>query len=114
MSGVASENSRKRPSTALLTPSAHADIFDFRVVQNAVLGAFAPHAGFLDAAEGSNLGRNYAGIQSDDSVLDRFRNTPTAREIASVNVGGQSELGVVRHDDGLRFGVELEQRGDRT
>src|ERR1700738_5070309 len=107
MSGVASENSRKRPSTRRLAHSADADVFDFGVIEDAVFGPLTSHAGFLDAAERCHLGGDDAGIQSDDTVLDGFRDSPTAREIACIDVSGQAELGVVGHADGLRFGLEL-------
>src|SRR5271155_4114922 len=113
MSGVTTENSRKRPSTALLAHSADADILDFRVIEDAVLGAFAAGAGFLDSAEGRHLRGNDPGIQTDDSVFDRLRDAPAASEVARIYIGSQTELGVVRHGDSLRFGFELEERSHR-
>src|SRR5258708_13333205 len=114
MSGAASENSRKRPSTALLTHSADADIFDLGVIEDPVLGPLAADSRFLDAAERRRFSRDDAGVQSDDSVLYGFRNPPASRQVARIEVGGQAELRVVGHCDLLRLPFKLEQRRPRT
>src|SRR5271169_7165580 len=116
MSGVANENSRNLPSTRTgsSTHSADADILDFRVIEDAVLGSFAPHARFLDAAEWRNLRGDDTGIESDYSVFNCFGHPPAARKIASVYIGCQAKLGVVGHGDGLRLAVEFEQRRHRA
>src|SRR6267154_186557 len=108
MSGAASENSRKRPSTALLTHSADADVFDLGVVEDPVLRSLAANSRFLDAAERRRFSRDDAGVQADDSVLDGFRNPPASRQVAGVDVGGQTEFRVVRHRDRLCLAFELE------
>src|SRR5258708_26716792 len=114
MSGAASENSRKRPSTALLTHSADADIFDLGVIEDAVLGPLAANSRFLDAAERRRLSRDDAGVQSDASVLDGFRNPPASRQAARIEPGGQAALRVVGPPDRLRLAFKLEQRRHRS
>src|ERR1700753_2252513 len=107
MSGVGSEYSRKRPSKRS-AHAADADVLEFRVVEDAVLRAFAAAARLLDAAERRHLGGDDAGVEAHDAVLERLGNAPAARQIARVQVGGESELGVVGHADGLRLGLEAE------
>src|ERR1700689_2413641 len=113
MSGAASENSRKRPSTASLTHSADADVLDLGVIEDSVLGSFAADAGFLDAAEWGHLSRDDAGVQSDDSVLDGLGNSPAPPEVARVEIGGQAEFRVIGHCDRLCFAVKFEERRHR-
>src|SRR5450631_4234541 len=108
MSGAASENSRKRPNTALLTHSADADVFDFGVIQNSVLGPLAADPGFLDAAERSHFSRDDAGVQSDDSVLNGFRHTPASGKVARIEISRQAELRIIGHRNRLRLAFKLE------
>src|SRR5580658_9516628 len=103
MSGVVIENSRNRPSTGRSTHAAHADVLQLGVVENSILRAFAAGSRFLHASEGRDLGGDDAGIQSNDAVLDRLGYPPAAGQIAGVDIGGEPELRVVGHGDGLRL-----------
>src|ERR1700684_2172042 len=102
------------PVQAARSNSTYADIFEFRVVENAVLGAFAPDAGLLDSPEGGNLGGDQTDIQADDTVLERFGDSPGAGEVASIEVRGQPEFGVIGHANGFGFRFKAQQWCDRT
>src|SRR5882724_12329786 len=94
--------------------AAEAHIFDFEKLVHSILGTFAAEAGFLDAAEGRDLGRNDSGVDADNSVLERFRYAPNAGHVSPVEVSSQAEFRVIREGNGLRFRLELEERRDRA
>jgi hypothetical protein len=56
--------------------SARADVFDFDIIVDTVFRPLASDTGFLDAAEGCNLGRDDALVQADDAALERLGNAP--------------------------------------
>src|SRR5215469_951123 len=89
--------------TASAASSAKADAqeLDLGVVEDAVLRAFAPDAGFLHAAERRHFGREQPGVQTDHAVLECLRDAEGARDIAGVEVSGEPELGVVGHANGI-------------
>src|SRR5690606_16667852 len=72
--------------------------------------AFATEAGFLHAAEWSNLGRDDAFVYAHDAVFERFTDAPDAADVPRVEVRGETELGVVGELDGFLLGLEAEQR----
>src|ERR1700684_2975743 len=103
MSGVASENSRNRPSTGLLTHSADAYVLQFGVVEDPVLRAFAADSRFLHAAERRYFGANDAGVEPNDSIFDGLGHPPTPRQIARIQICRQAEFRVVGHGNCLGF-----------
>ena len=44
--------------------------------------------------------------------FERLGDAPDAADIAAVEIGGEAELGVVGHLDGVVFGLEAVERGD--
>src|ERR1700722_20822307 len=91
-----------------LADAAKAEIFYFEVVVHTVFGAFAAQAGFFEAAEGGDFGGDHAGVDADDAVLESFGDAEEAGDIAAVEIGGETELGVVGERDGFGFGFEAE------
>src|SRR5262245_31219281 len=79
--------------------AAHAQVLHHEVVLDAVLGALASHPRLLDAAEGRNLGRDDAGVDADDPVLERLGDAPHAVEVTPVEVRREPELSVVGEPD---------------
>src|SRR5690349_18970947 len=94
--------------------TAHAQVLELRVVQDAVPGALPAKSGLLDAAKRCHFGRNQPGVESDDAVLERLADAPGPGQVASVEVRGQAELRIVRHADGIGFRLEPEQGRDGT
>src|SRR5438270_7670192 len=94
--------------------TAHAEVFDFEEFLDAVFRAFAADAAFLHAAERGDLGRDDAFVDADDAVFERLGDAPDAADVAAVEIGGEAELGVVGHLDGLALGLEAVERGDRA
>src|SRR5437016_9821672 len=92
--------------------AAHAEVFDFEKFLDAVFRAFAADAAFLHAAEGGDLGRDDAFVDADDAVFEGFGDAPDAADVAAVEIGGETEFGVVGHLDGLVFGLEPVERRD--
>src|SRR5206468_9827973 len=58
---------------------AEAQVLDLEKLLEPVLRSFAPEARFLHAAERRDLGRDDAGVDADDAVLERFGDAPDAR-----------------------------------
>src|SRR5262249_35257422 len=104
---------RERGFIAERSDPRHAEGLDLEEVIHAVLSAFATDAGFLDAAEGRHLGGDDAGVDADDAVLDRLGDPPDAADVAAEEIGGEAELGVVGHADGLLLRLEAEERRHR-
>jgi hypothetical protein len=67
---------------------AHAEIFDLEEVIDAVFRAFAADAGFLDATEGRDLGRDDAGVDADNAVFEGVGDAPDPADVAAVEIGG--------------------------
>src|SRR6201997_4991363 len=80
--------------------TAHAEVFDFEEFLDAVFRAFAADAAFLHAAEGGDLGRDDAFIDADDAVFEGLGDAPNAADVAAVEIGRETEFGVVGHLDG--------------
>src|SRR6187401_431815 len=105
---------RALPMRGALSDTAHANIFDLREFEDAVLRAFPTDSTLLDAAERRDLGGDESGVESDDAVFERLGDAPGAREIACVHVRGEPELGVIGEPHGFLVGVDAEQRRDGT
>src|SRR5262245_26198097 len=88
--------------------AANGHVLELQPLVDAVLRALAADAGLLDAAERRHLGRDEAGVDADDSVLERLRDAPDARVRSGVEVGGQAVRGVV--GDPHRLVLRLEAR----
>src|SRR5690348_14040599 len=97
-----------------MSDTADADIFELGEFEDSVLRAFTTDTAFLDAAEWRDLGRDQAGVEPDDAVLERLAHAPRAREVARVDVSGETEFGVVRELHGFFVRLHPEQRRDRT
>src|SRR4029077_7432210 len=89
----------------LLIDPAHAEILHLEELLDAVFRALAADAAFLDAAEGGDLGRDDALVDADDAVFERVVDAPDAADVAAVEIGGEAELGVVRHADRVGIGL---------
>src|SRR3989442_14111383 len=81
--------------------AAHAEILHLEEFLDAVFRALAADAAFLDAAERGDLGRDDALVDADDAVFERLGDAPDPADVAAVEIGGEAELGVVRHADRL-------------
>ena len=91
-----------------------ANVFQFHVVVDPVTATLAAKAGLLDPAEGRHLVGDEAGVDADHAVFQRFLHPGDAADVTRVEVGRKAEDGVVRHLDDFGFGLELEQRGERS
>src|SRR3546814_4899414 len=69
--------------------AAEAEVFDLDEAIDAVFGALAAHAGFLDAAEGRFCRGNQPLVDTDHAVLQLFGDPPDAGNIAAVEIGGE-------------------------
>src|SRR5262249_20362304 len=94
--------------------AAHAEVFDFEKFLDAVFRPFAADAAFLHAAEGGDLGRDDAFVDPDDAVFEGLGDAPDAADVAAVEIGGETELGVVGHAYGLVVGLEAIERRHRA
>src|SRR5260221_8539524 len=92
---------------------AEAEVLDLEKFLEPVLRSLAAEPRFLYAAERRDFGRDEAGVDPDDAVLERFGDAPDARDVAAVEVRGEAELGVVGERDGLRLVAEAEERRHR-
>src|SRR5579863_7072539 len=108
------EPPRSRRGVSSLGEAAHAQVFDVDVLVDAVARAFAPETGLLDAAEGCDRSADQPGIDAYHPALERARHAPHAADVTRIEVGGQSEFGVVGQPDRLGLVPEAEQRRDRT
>src|SRR5450830_400430 len=93
---------------------AQAEIFDFQVVFDAVLGTFTAQARGLDAAERRDFVGDQPGVDTDHAVFQGLGHTEYTAQVTGVEVGGQAELGVVGHRDHFGFVLEAEQRRQWT
>src|SRR5258706_9206530 len=63
-----------------------AEVLDLEEVVDAVLGAFAPEAGLLHAAEGCDFVGDDAGVDADDPGLEGLGDAPHAPDVARIEV----------------------------
>src|SRR5438128_12254625 len=56
--------------------------------------------------ERGDLGRDDALVDADDTVFEGLGDASDAPDVAAVEIGGEAELGVVGHLDGLGVGLE--------
>src|SRR5713101_8574040 len=89
------------PPRLLPVNAAHAEVFDLEEFLDAVFRAFAADAAFLHAAEERDLGRDDAFVDADDAVFEGLGDPPDAADVAAVEIGGETEFGVVGHPDRL-------------
>src|SRR5690606_38335629 len=97
-----------RPRLRLFEDVAHAHVFDFDVIVDAVPAAFAPQAGLLDAAERHVLGGQYADVDAHHAGLQRLGSPEYPAHVAAVQIAGQAEFRGVGGGDGLLVGMEAE------
>src|SRR3546814_8228052 len=83
-------------SSDVCSSDLHAQVLQFQVFLDAVLGTFAAQARLLHTAERPDFVRDDAGVDADDAVFQRFRHAPHARVITRVEVSRQAEDGVDR------------------
>jgi len=76
--------------------------------------AFAADPAFLHAAERGDLGRDDALVDADDAVFEPLGDELDAADVTAVEIGGETELGVVGHLDGLLVALEAVEWGHRT
>jgi hypothetical protein len=53
-------------------------------------------------------------VDADDAVFQRLGDAPDAADVAVVEIGGETEFGVVGHLDGFVFALEAIERRDRA
>src|SRR5471030_3303094 len=93
---------------------AQAEVFDFQVIFDAVLGAFTAQARRLDAAERRDFVGDQPGVDADHAVFQGFSHTEHTAQVTGIEVRSQTELGVVGHRDHFGFVFEAEQRRQWT
>ncbi len=96
------------------TNTSEAEVFHLEIFVDTIFRTFAAKARFLDAAKGCDLGRDEAGVDADDPIFERLRNFPHSSDIAAIEIGSQTELGIVCESYGVRFGFEAEERRYRS
>src|SRR5215469_6664869 len=94
--------------------AAHAQVFDLKVVLDAVFRTLAADARLFHTAERRDLGRDDALVDADDAVFERLGDAPDAADVAAVEIGGEAEFGVVGHAYGLVVGLEAIEGRDRA
>src|SRR5579871_2292403 len=67
----------------------HHHIFDLDIFFHAMMGALAPEAAFLHAAEWSDFGGDQAGVDADHAGLQRLGDAPDAPQVARIEIGGE-------------------------
>ena len=72
-----------------------AEVFDFQVVLDAVLGTFTAQARRLDAAERRDFVGDQTGVDADHAVFQGLGHTEHTAQVTGIEVRGQAELGVV-------------------
>src|SRR6476469_1119297 len=92
----------------------HAQVFGLEPFVDAVLRSLAPDARFLDASERGDFGRDDAGVDPEDAVLQRFGHAPHARHVATVEVARQPVRRVVGLAHRLVLGREPADAGHRA
>src|SRR5215470_13550444 len=102
-----SRREKGRPSE-----SSHAQVLHLEELLDAVLGALAPDARLLDAAEGCHLVRDQTGVHANHARFDCLADAPDAADVARIEVRGETELGVVGHRYALCLGLEPVERSD--
>src|SRR6476620_4230951 len=90
--------------------AAHAQVLHLEIILDAVFRPLAADAAFLHAAEGGDLSRDDAFVDADDAVFEGFGDAPDAADVAAVEIGGETEFGVVGHAYGLGVGLEAVER----
>src|SRR4051794_19966763 len=92
--------------------AAKAEVLDLEELLESVLRTFTAEPRLLHTAKRRDLGGDDAGIDADDSVLERLSYAPDAADVTAVEVGGEAELGRVAQRDGVAFLLEAKQRRD--
>src|SRR6266567_8527436 len=95
LSALASASVSKDAQCRSVLDPAHAQVLHLEVLLDAVLGALAADAAFLDAAEGRDLRGDDALVDADDAVFERLGSAPDAADVAAVEVGGEAVGGDV-------------------
>lgn len=93
-------------------PTGHADVFQLEVVLDAVAGAFATQAGWLDPAKGCDLGGDQAGVYADHAGLHRLGHAPDASHVARVEIASQTKLGRIGQPQRLVLRLETDDGRD--
>src|SRR5439155_12117709 len=93
--------------------AAHAQVLHLEELLDAVFRPFAADAALLHASERRDLGRDDAFVDPDDAVFECLGNAPDAADVAAVEIGGETEFGVVGHPDRLVLALEAVERRHR-
>src|SRR5690606_33279880 len=86
----------------------HAEILDLEVILDPVLRALAAVAAFLHSAERGDFRRDEPFVDTDDAELQRFRDAPNPRDVPAIEIGRETELGVVCQRNRLLFIAEAD------
>src|SRR5690606_2623340 len=82
---------------------------------HAVFAAFAADAALLPAAERPlRLAARIRVVDANHAVFERLRDAPARAKIARVHIGGEPVVRVIGAGDNFFFGLERNERGDRT
>src|ERR1700722_5509575 len=98
-------------SECLAVQATEAEIFYLEKLVDPVMGSFASQAGLLHAAEGYHLGGNQSGVNADHSVLESLGYAPDASDVATKEITGKTEFGVIGKLDSFLIFVEPKERG---
>src|ERR1700676_4708415 len=96
----------------LAVQATEAEIFYLEKLVDPVMGSFASQAGLLHAAEGNHLGGNQSGVNADHSVLESLGYAPDPSDVATKEITGETEFGVIRKLDGFVIFIESKERGN--
>src|SRR5215212_4075901 len=90
------------------------DVLGFEVLLDALSAALATEAGVLDTPEGRRCVRDHPLVEAYHAGLEALAHPQGALEVAGVDVGDESVLGVVGGCDGSFFRIERGNRGHGT
>jgi hypothetical protein len=71
--------------------------------------SFMPPNGAISPA---GFWRDDALVDADDAVFEGFGDAPDAADVAAVEIGDETEFGVIGHLDRVGFALEAVERGD--
>src|SRR5262245_16205277 len=94
--------------------SADRPVLELEPLVDPVRRPLAADPRLLDSTERRNLGRDQAGVDSDDAVLERLSHTVHATQSLRIEVRGKAVGRVVRDPDCLVLGREASDSGHRA
>src|ERR1700694_1204751 len=94
----------------LVIEAAEAEVFHLQEFLDAIMRPLATEPGLFNPAKRSNLVGDKASVNTNHSRFQPFSSSPDATDVATVEVTGETEFGVVGHLNGFFIGLKPEER----